>query len=203
MLAVIIPTLNAQTCLPSLLPELGNVRLVISDGGSADATLTQAVDAGAVIARGTSGRGAQLARGAELAGAAEAVSAYLFVHADCRLLPGWEADTPADIAEHFMKLSESKTEFMIYPPSTGNNYLMGRVTTIPAQVMWDSGGDWKLAVIPIDDTFSHAIINGMVYIAYDDDSDTPGNTPRSQVFYGRFLQDLGLRQQKEVKYKRA
>jgi hypothetical protein len=43
----------------------------------------------------------------------------------------------------------------------------------------------------------------MAYIAYDDDSDTPGNTPRSQVFYGRFLQDLGLRQQKEVKYKRA
>ena len=119
------------------------------------------------------------------------------------LLPGWEADAATDVVEHFMKLSESKTEFMIYPPSTGNNYLMGRVTTIPAQVMWDSGGDWKLAVIPIDDTFSHAIINGMVYIAYDDDSDTPGNTPRSQVFYGRFLQDLGLRQQKEIKYRKA
>ena len=119
------------------------------------------------------------------------------------LLPGWESVAAANIVEHWLRLPESKTEFMIYPRSTGNNYLLARVTTIPAQVMWDSGGDWKLAVIPIDDTFSHAIINGMAYIAYDDDSDTPGNTPRSQVFYDRFLQDLGLRQQKEVKYKRA
>ena len=117
------------------------------------------------------------------------------------LLPGWEADDAADTIEHWFRLPESKTEFMIYPRSTGNNYLMARITTMPAQVMWDGDGDWKLAVIPIDDTFSHAIINGMVYIAYDDDSDTPGNTPRSQVFYNRFLQDLGLRQQKEVKHR--
>lgn len=119
------------------------------------------------------------------------------------LLPGWEADTPTDAAENFFRLPESKVEFMIYPANTGSGYLKGRVTTIPARVIWDSGGDWKLAVIPLDDTFGSAIINGMVYIAYDDDTDTPGNSPRSQMFYGRFLQDLGLRQQKENKYRRA
>lgn len=95
MLAVIIPTLNAETCLPSILPALEDVRLIISDGGSTDDTLAQALAAGAVIARGHVGRGAQLARGAELAGAADAVTAYLFLHADSRLQPGWlvEAQT--------------------------------------------------------------------------------------------------------------
>lgn len=119
------------------------------------------------------------------------------------LLPGWEADDATDEAEHWFKLPESKAEFMIYPRSTGNNWILGRVTTIPAQVLWDAGGAFKLAVIPIDDTFTTAIINGMVYLAYDDDTDTPGNTPRSQMYYGRFLQDLGLRQQREVKYRKA
>lgn len=119
------------------------------------------------------------------------------------LVPGWEADTATALAENWFRLPESKTEFMIYPPSTGSNYILGRVTTIPAAVLWDSNDNFKLAIIPIDDTFATAIINGMVYMAYDDDSDIPGNTPRSQVYYGRFLQDLGLRAQKEAKYKKA
>ena len=119
------------------------------------------------------------------------------------LLPGWEAEAASATIEHFMRLAESKVEFMIYPKSTGTNYLMARVTTIPPAVLWDASGDFKLAIIPIDDTFSHAIINGMVYIAYDDDSDTPGNTPRSEKFYARFLNDLGIRQQKELKYRKA
>ena len=91
MLAVIIPTLNAQSFLPSLMPELADIRLVISDGGSTDETLPIALSAGAVIARGIAGRGVQMARGAELAGASDQISAYLFIHADCTLLPGWEA----------------------------------------------------------------------------------------------------------------
>ena len=91
MLAVIIPTLNAQNCLPSLLPSLDGNRVVVSDGGSTDETLALALSAGAVIARGRPGRGGQMARGADLAGASDTVDAYLFLHADCHLLPGWKS----------------------------------------------------------------------------------------------------------------
>ena len=52
MLAVIIPTFNAQSCLTSILPDLSDTRLVISDGGSTDLTLKLALASGAVIARG-------------------------------------------------------------------------------------------------------------------------------------------------------
>lgn len=91
VLAVIIPTLNESDGLPSLLSSLDGHRVVISDGGSSDDTLSAALSYGAVIARGLPGRGVQLARGAELAGAVGDVDTYLFLHADSGLLPDWAA----------------------------------------------------------------------------------------------------------------
>lgn len=91
MLAVIIPTLNAEICLPPLLAQMRDVRVVISDGGSTDRTLHLTTTHTALIASGYQSRGAQLARGAELASADDRVTAYLFLHADCQLPEGWES----------------------------------------------------------------------------------------------------------------
>lgn len=133
MLAVIIPTFNAQSCLPKLLPALQDVRLVISDGGSNDETLPLALSSGAVIARGVKGRGAQMARGAELAGAVDEVSAYLFLHADCRLLPGWQ-----DAVETALK-SENTAWFFRYDPDA-----KGRSVGWLRFIVWLRGWAWKL-----------------------------------------------------------
>ena len=90
--SIVIPTLNAAAQLPAtlnaLLPglEAGMIRdLVVSDGGSADATLEIAEEAGAVIVKGPKGRGGQLHRGA---GAAKG-EWLLFMHADTHLAPDW------------------------------------------------------------------------------------------------------------------
>lgn len=133
MLAVIIPTLNAQNCLPSLLPSLEDVRLVISDGGSVDTTLTQALRAGAIIARGLPGRGGQMARGAELAGAANSVSAYLFLHADCRLLPGWQS-----AVETALQTPETAWYFRYQPNAKGRDVSWLRF------IVWLRGWAWCL-----------------------------------------------------------
>lgn len=133
MLAVIIPTLNAERCLPSLLPELKGVRLVISDGGSADETLRLALDAGAVIARGASGRGAQMARGAELAGAEPLVKAYLFLHADCALLPGWKT-----AAETALETTNTAWYFRYQPNANGAGVTWLRF------IVWLRGWAWRL-----------------------------------------------------------
>jgi len=133
MLAVIIPTLNAQDCLPPLLAELEDVRIVISDGGSTDETLNMAIAAGAVIARGVSGRGAQMARGAELAGAVTDVSAYLFLHADCRLLPGWKAVTETALT------TPETSWFFDYDPES-----KGRGVTWLRFIVWLRGWAWRL-----------------------------------------------------------
>lgn len=133
MLAVIIPTLNAEHCLPTLLPELGHVRVVISDGGSQDATLKTALAAGAVIARGQPGRGQQLARGAELAGAGDTIRAYLFLHADCDLLPGWEQVVTTALQE------PGTAWFFRYQPNA-----KGMGVTWLRFIVWLRGWAWRL-----------------------------------------------------------
>ncbi|MGJ8585499.1 MAG: TIGR04283 family arsenosugar biosynthesis glycosyltransferase [Marinosulfonomonas sp.] len=91
-LSIVIPTLNAAEHLPGTLASLmegiedGILReLIISDGGSQDATCQIAEAAGAVLVTGGAGRGAQLQRGAEAAGGPW----ILFLHADTQLSPGW------------------------------------------------------------------------------------------------------------------
>ncbi|KZY30519.1 glycosyl transferase [Roseovarius sp. HI0049] len=107
-LSVVMPTLNAEAALRHSLPALaeglsaGLIRdLVISDGGSSDATLTIAEAAGAEIVTGPASRGAQLRRGA---GAAQG-EWLLFLHADTVLPPGWAdlvlAHLPSGRPAHF------------------------------------------------------------------------------------------------------
>ena len=92
MLSIVIPTLNAEQVLGPTLEALvpgalsGLVsQLVVSDGGSGDATIAIADAAGADVVTGTAGRGGQLARGA---GAARG-RWLLFLHADTVLAPNW------------------------------------------------------------------------------------------------------------------
>lgn len=100
VISVVIPTLNAAAHLQRSLPPLVTgvaetlVReVVISDGGSTDATLAIADAAGAEIVTGPAGRGVQL-----IAGAAVARSEWLlFLHADTALGPGWIEETKAFI----------------------------------------------------------------------------------------------------------
>jgi len=90
--SVVIPTLEAAGTLSALLEDLAEGaaaglvgEVVVSDGGSRDATGTIARRAGAQVVVGPPGRGGQLRRGC-----AVACGAWLMVlHADSRLPPGW------------------------------------------------------------------------------------------------------------------
>ena len=91
-LSVIMPTLNAESALRRSLPalsaglETGLIReLIITDGGSEDATLRIADAAGAEIVTGPASRGGQLRRGADMARG----DWLLFLHADSVLPSGW------------------------------------------------------------------------------------------------------------------
>ncbi|MFV2053211.1 TIGR04283 family arsenosugar biosynthesis glycosyltransferase [Aliiroseovarius sp. YM-037] len=91
-ISIIIPTLNAEKELPRVLASLGEglqaglIReLVVTDGGSSDATLAIAEAAGALVVSGDAGRGGQLARGANVA----AGEWLFFLHADSQLAEGW------------------------------------------------------------------------------------------------------------------
>ena len=91
-LSIIIPTLNAQSGLKTLLPQLMDglttgliAEVIFADGGSTDATLAIAEDVGAKLIKAPKGRGTQLA-----AGCKAAKGAWLLVlHADSGLPSTW------------------------------------------------------------------------------------------------------------------
>ena len=91
-ISVVIPTLNAaETLSPTLEALMEGVEaglvaeLVVSDGGSTDATCKLAEAWGARLVEGPASRGGQLRRGCALARAPW----LLVLHGDTRLAPGW------------------------------------------------------------------------------------------------------------------
>lgn len=91
-ITVLIPTLDAARALPGCCAALveglqaGLIReLIVSDGGSGDATAAIAAEVGAEVITGPASRGGQLARGA----AAASGEWLLVLHADTQLAPGW------------------------------------------------------------------------------------------------------------------
>ena len=100
-LSVVIPTLNAAGALPGCLSGLmegvseGLVReVVVSDGGSTDATVAVAREVGARVVTGPAGRGGQLGRGVAASGGPW----VLALHADSWLTPGWAGPVAAHLA---------------------------------------------------------------------------------------------------------
>lgn len=85
-LAIVVPALDEEEALRAHLPGAlaAADEVVVSDGGSRDATRDVAAALGAAVVRGASGRGAQLNRGA----AACDAELLLFLHADTSLPPG-------------------------------------------------------------------------------------------------------------------
>src|SRR5436309_11622432 len=92
--SVIIPTLNEASCLADTLRHLRAqkpLEVIVSDGGSADATLALAVAGADRVMTGGRGRAVQMNRGAAVARG----DVLLFLHADCTLEDGAVAEAEA------------------------------------------------------------------------------------------------------------
>ncbi len=111
-LSIILPTLNAESDLPGVFSALmegvatGLLReLLVSDGGSSDASCEIARRAGAEVIPGPAGRGGQLARGAAVAQG----DWLLFLHADSWPAPGWAEI----VATHMLTRSDQAAAFRL------------------------------------------------------------------------------------------
>ena len=89
MISVVIPTLNEELALEkSIIAARGSkdVEIIVSDGGSDDATLSIAERLADKVNFSPAGRGVQMNRGA----AAASGDIFLFLHADTILPSGWD-----------------------------------------------------------------------------------------------------------------
>jgi len=118
-ISVIIPTLNAQDSLPSLLSSLYEgvaigliCEVIVSDGGSLDETCKIADQSGATVVKGPASRGGQVARASTKAQG----DWLLILHADCILPKGWGEKLPSFLANRqkafFFKLGFNSSQLM-------------------------------------------------------------------------------------------
>ena len=110
-----------------------------------------------------------------------------------RLVPSWSTETAAVEIDNFMRIPGMDASFYVSPPSDGTGYVEMVYTAMPPTTTYDDDGDWEDDKIPISDEFIPALPDAMLYNAYDDDTDTPGNLPRSQMYFQRALQILGIK----------
>ena len=121
-ISVIIPTLNAQDSLPSLLSSLYEgvaagliCEVIVSDGGSSDETCKIADQSGAAIVKGCASRGGQVARACTTAQG----KWLLILHADCILPKGWSDIVRARLA--------NKQKSFFFKLRFNSRHLMARV----------------------------------------------------------------------------
>ncbi|MDE0705360.1 MAG: TIGR04283 family arsenosugar biosynthesis glycosyltransferase [Rhodospirillaceae bacterium] len=130
MLSIVIPTLNEAARLPATLAALSTKDgggeapdIVVSDGGSQDATADLARGAGARVVTGAPGRGAQLAAGADAAQGGW----LFFLHADTRPAPGWRAAAAAFMADPANRQRAGYGRFRLDDPHPRARRLEARV----------------------------------------------------------------------------
>lgn len=108
------------------------------------------------------------------------------------MVPTWATDTATAAVEDWWPVLDYPEQFYIYPPNDGTGYVEMEMSKAPPQTVYDEAGLWESEFSPFNDNYLDAQVNGMLFMCYDDDTDIPGNTPRSQLYYGRFLQALGV-----------
>jgi len=96
-LTVVIPALDEADQITAAIASARAIgsEIIVVDGGSRDATRERAAQAGACVVKSAPGRARQLAAGAHLARG----DTILFLHADTRLPPDWDASVRAALAD--------------------------------------------------------------------------------------------------------
>lgn len=114
------------------------------------------------------------------------------------LVPEWEDETATAKPEHLIPDPDDPEVFWSYPPNDGTGYAEIRLDKMPPTTSYDADGDWQTETFPLGDDYVAAHYHGVLAWCYNDDSDIPGNTPRSQIYRSRMMEALGLKATKNA-----
>jgi hypothetical protein len=99
--------------------------------------------------------------------------------------PAWHTETSAAAAVHFIYDPRNPKQFYVYPPNTGTGWVEIMYSCSPANVA--AVGN----TITVDDVFSNAILDYILYRAYSKDVEYAGNADRAVKHYMAFQNSLG------------
>lgn len=99
--------------------------------------------------------------------------------------PGWHSET-AGAAKHFMYDPRTPRLFWLYPPSAGGATLEIKYQAMPTDAV-------LAGAIAIDDAFSNALLDYVLFRAYCKDADDTANASRAAAARASFENTLGLK----------
>lgn len=108
------------------------------------------------------------------------------------VVPGYSAETQQAEVWDWWPVDDFPEQFYVDPPNDGTGYVECEYAKLPPDTVYDSGGSWESETLPLSAWYNESVLLGMLYMAYDDDTDIPGNTPKSAKYYTRFLHSLGV-----------
>lgn len=101
-------------------------------------------------------------------------------------LPNWYAATASAVIQHFVHDPSTPREFYVYPqPFAATIEIVYSAVPTPHTVATDT--------IKLDDRFAPAILDYLLYRAYQKDADYSENAQRSVAAYQTFLNSLGVK----------
>jgi len=118
-----------------------------------------------------------------------------------RFVSGWQSETAAAEIQHWMRIDGVGKQFLVYPPSDGTGYARATLEQVPEAVVNDDADAWEDEPFPLGDEYAAAGLNAMLYHAFDEDTDTPGNVGRAAQYYTRLLQSLQIKEGRRVERK--
>jgi len=108
-----------------------------------------------------------------------------------RFYPGWRNASKAAAAKNFCYDIRNKKQFDLYPPSIGG----AAATHVIAYVKEPADIATTADPIELDDVYSVALTDYVLYRAFGKDTESPQNSQKSVFHFGAFQQGLGVTQE--------
>jgi hypothetical protein len=111
-------------------------------------------------------------------------------------LPSWhETAAGSNGIEHFIYDPADPKNFYVYPEAAGGTHSLEIVYASAPSDITISNFDTDTTTITLDDVYANAILDYILYRAYQKDSEYAGNSQRAMMHYQSFTNALGIKTQ--------
>lgn len=97
----------------------------------------------------------------------------------------WHTETPVATIDHYMFDDRDPKHFYVYPPSNGTGHVELIYSASPTDILIGAN-------ITLDDYYSNALLNYILYRAYSKDANFSANDGRSRDAMNLFLNAMGI-----------